>query len=183
MSNFWSFIDKDGKTWPDMPPTPNSVQQKRREEFIRRSTARQMCIKEASARRRALAAQKRDVAKQLLIGKTQNRDAIKVLARMDREICAFPPQAMKRETVRRVHRTQEFKEKKKQRRDEYDAHVNRLLAYCYSQKLEKYWQRLECLILVLGEFELLLGHLVTFKLLQLCSSDSISTEIQHFRRG
>ncbi|VDN49833.1 unnamed protein product [Gongylonema pulchrum] len=59
-----------------------------------------MCIKEASARRRALAAQKRDVAKQLLIGKTQNRDAIKVLARMDREICAFPPQAMKRETVR-----------------------------------------------------------------------------------
>lgn len=76
------------------------MQEKQKEAFIRRSNERQILIREASACRRELAATKRKVAKQLLAGNEVNRNTVKVLSLMDREICAFPPQMMKYETAR-----------------------------------------------------------------------------------
>ncbi|KAK6112773.1 hypothetical protein QQG55_48990 [Brugia pahangi] len=133
LSRFWLFIDRNGETKSSVPPPLNQIQQKRKEAFIRRSTERQILIQEASMCRKELAAAKRKVAKQLLAGHTVNQNAVQVLSLMDREICAFPPQAMEHETIRRISKTREFQEKKKRRREEYDAHINRLLAYCYSQ--------------------------------------------------
>ncbi|CAG9534058.1 unnamed protein product [Cercopithifilaria johnstoni] len=141
LSKFWLFIDRNGETKSSIPPPLNQIQQKRKEAFIRRSTERQILIREASVCRKELAAAKRKVAKQLLAGHTVNQNAVKVLGLMDRDICAFPPQTMKHETVRRVRKTREFQEKKKQRREEYDAHINRLLAYCYSQVPYKFYQK------------------------------------------
>uniref|UniRef100_A0A0R3RS64 ALMS motif domain-containing protein n=1 Tax=Elaeophora elaphi TaxID=1147741 RepID=A0A0R3RS64_9BILA len=132
-SRFWLFIDKNGETKSSVPPPLNQIQQKRKEAFIRRSTERQILIREASVCRKELAAAKRKVAKQLLAGHAVNRNAVKVLSLMDREICAFPPRTMEHETIRRIYKTKEFQEKKKRRREEYDSHINRLLAYCYSQ--------------------------------------------------
>ncbi|VDK83057.1 unnamed protein product [Litomosoides sigmodontis] len=133
LSRFWLFIDRNGETKSSLPPPLNKRQQKQKEAFIRRSNERQILIREASVCRKELAAAKRKVAKQLLAGNAVNRNAVKVLSLMDREICAFPPQMMKHETARRVCKTREFQEKKKRRHEEYDAHINRLLAYCYSQ--------------------------------------------------
>ncbi|KAL3990694.1 hypothetical protein ACH3XW_32830 [Acanthocheilonema viteae] len=133
LSKFWLFIDRNGETKSSIPPPLNEIQQKRKDAFIRRSTQRQILIREASVCRKELAAAKRKVAKQLLAGHAVNRNAFKVLSLMDREICAFPPQTMVHETTRRVRKTREFQDKKKRRREEYDAHINRLLAYCYSQ--------------------------------------------------
>uniref|UniRef100_A0A915PMD4 ALMS motif domain-containing protein n=1 Tax=Setaria digitata TaxID=48799 RepID=A0A915PMD4_9BILA len=133
LSRFWLFIDKNGQTKSPVLPPLNHVQQKRKEAFIRRSNERQIRIQEASARRRELAAAKRKVAKQLLAGQAVNRDALRVLSLMDRQIYAFSPQTMKHETIRRIYKTKEFQERKKRRREEYDTHVNRLLAYSYSQ--------------------------------------------------
>uniref|UniRef100_A0AAF5PL24 ALMS motif domain-containing protein n=1 Tax=Wuchereria bancrofti TaxID=6293 RepID=A0AAF5PL24_WUCBA len=141
LSRFWLFIDRNGETKSSVPPPLNQIQQKRKEAFIRRSTERQILIQEASMCRKELAAAKRKVAKQLLAGHTVNRNAVQVLSLMDREICAFPPQAMEHETIRRISKTREFQEKKKRRREEFDAHINRLLAYCYSQVPYRFHQK------------------------------------------
>ncbi|VDM97411.1 unnamed protein product [Thelazia callipaeda] len=132
ISDFWTFIDMNGETKPSVPPL-HWKQQKCKDTFIKRSIERQIRIKEASSKRKQLAAKKREVAKQLLAGHVKNQDAVKLLSIMDREICAFPPNMMKRETFRRVCKTQGFQERRKKKHDEYDKHINRLLAYCYSQ--------------------------------------------------
>uniref|UniRef100_A0A8R1TPY7 ALMS motif domain-containing protein n=1 Tax=Onchocerca volvulus TaxID=6282 RepID=A0A8R1TPY7_ONCVO len=140
LSKFWLFIDRNGET-KSTPPQLNQIQQKRKEAFIRRSIERQILIQEASARRKELAAAKRKIAKQLLAGHKVNRNAVQMLSLMDREIHAFPPQAMKHETIRRICKTREFRKKEMRQRKEYDVHINRLLAYCYSQVPYKLYQR------------------------------------------
>ncbi|OZC09020.1 hypothetical protein X798_03950 [Onchocerca flexuosa] len=140
LSKFWLFIDRNGET-KSTPPQLNQIQQKRKEAFIRRSIERQILIQEASARRKELAAAKRKIAKQLLAGHKVNRNALQMLSLMDREIHAFPPQAMKQETMRRICKTREFRKKKMRQRKEYDVHINRLLAYCYSQVPYRLYQR------------------------------------------
>ncbi|KAM3727256.1 Ribosomal L1 domain-containing protein [Dirofilaria immitis] len=141
LSKFWSFIDRNGETKSSVPPPLNQIQQKRKEAFIKRSTERQILIQEASACRKELATTKRKIAKQLLAGHMVNRNAVQVLRLMDREIHAFPPQAMKQETIRRIYKTREFQDKKKRQRDQYDVHTNRLLAYCYSRVPYRFQRR------------------------------------------
>uniref|UniRef100_A0A915ASA9 Uncharacterized protein n=1 Tax=Parascaris univalens TaxID=6257 RepID=A0A915ASA9_PARUN len=119
-SGYSYFIQKDGTFGTDSFPSLEE---------------RQMRIMEASERRAALAAEKRLLACELLAGKVDVHSALPKLGADIGDIVAFPPSAMAHATRRRVHKTGEFVVRRSKDLEEGKRHVDRLLAFCYSQRV------------------------------------------------
>uniref|UniRef100_A0A0M3INY5 Uncharacterized protein n=1 Tax=Ascaris lumbricoides TaxID=6252 RepID=A0A0M3INY5_ASCLU len=141
-SGYSYFIQKDGTFEADSFPSLAVIVLRledalftRNASFVKRSQERQMRIMEASERRAALAAEKRLLAYELLAGKVDVHSALPKLSADIGDVVAFPPSAMAHATRRRVQKTGEFVVRRSKDVEEGKRHVDRLLAFCYSQRV------------------------------------------------
>ncbi|KHN78967.1 hypothetical protein Tcan_09045 [Toxocara canis] len=135
-SRFFYFVDEDGRFETDSCPVLADALLARNAWFVRRSHERQMRIMEASKRRTALAAAKRTLACDLLAKRVSVHDALPKLNEDLGSIGAFSQSEMARATRRRVQKTDEFLVRRSRDVDEQNRHVDRLLAFCYSQAVQ-----------------------------------------------